>query len=286
MISKNIIYGLVDPNTNEIRYIGKSTSGLSRPREHLKPSAYLKQKNHKANWIKHLVSNNQLPYIVVLQEAETKEELTQLEIKFIAEYRNKGYKLTNGTNGGEGAPGMIHKQESRDKISLRRINYLKTLTEPLKAPNKKEHVFIDGVECKVCFDCKQPKPLGCFSKFKRIWDGLKQICRECSKKRTNEWRKSKPIEKLSQEELKQSYEKRKQSITEALKAKYKTNPEIKDKIAKAKNKAIIAINVITNELIEFSSGLHAKEAGYDNTNISTAIKSGKPYRGYIWKFKS
>jgi hypothetical protein len=33
-----IIYGLVDPETEELRYIGKSSTGMSRPKKHFYPS--------------------------------------------------------------------------------------------------------------------------------------------------------------------------------------------------------------------------------------------------------
>jgi hypothetical protein len=39
MTSKEkIIYGLVDPNLNKIRYVGRSSSGLWRPNAHRYPS--------------------------------------------------------------------------------------------------------------------------------------------------------------------------------------------------------------------------------------------------------
>lgn len=43
-----LIYALQDPNTKEIRYIGRSTKGLKRPQNHLLPCYYLAKKNKKA----------------------------------------------------------------------------------------------------------------------------------------------------------------------------------------------------------------------------------------------
>ena len=37
MPSKFLIYGLVDPRDGQLRYVGKSTSGLRRPRSHWYP---------------------------------------------------------------------------------------------------------------------------------------------------------------------------------------------------------------------------------------------------------
>lgn len=33
-MSRFLIYGLVDPRTNEVRYVGRSSSGLVRPKHH------------------------------------------------------------------------------------------------------------------------------------------------------------------------------------------------------------------------------------------------------------
>lgn len=47
---------------------------------------------------------------------------------------------------------------------------------------KKEHVFIDGIECKECSVCKNILPLEHFTKNKGTTDGLRARCRECDNK--------------------------------------------------------------------------------------------------------
>lgn len=50
-----LIYGLVDPRTSELRYIGRSSSGLTRPKQHTAPAALAKDVARKGNWLRQLV---------------------------------------------------------------------------------------------------------------------------------------------------------------------------------------------------------------------------------------
>lgn len=95
-----IIYALLDPDTNEIRYIGKSEKGLERPRQHFEPGK-LKKLSKKNNWIKSLIGKGKLPKIKILCSCSNTNELNQKEIEFIALFKNSG-KLTNMTDGGTG----------------------------------------------------------------------------------------------------------------------------------------------------------------------------------------
>jgi hypothetical protein len=107
-MSKNIIYALVEPwDQHIIRYIGKSSTGLRRPKSEFCNSR-LVGNSHKENWIKSRIANgytDRMQYIVILEEYPddiTKEQLNNAEISFISEYRAKGFDLTNATNGGDG----------------------------------------------------------------------------------------------------------------------------------------------------------------------------------------
>lgn len=286
---KYIIYGLTDPDTQEVRYIGKSTSGMKRPLEHKKPSN-LKVQSHKVNWIKSLISVNKMYGIIVLESTSAPEELDAREIYWISEYKNRGVNLTNGTDGGEGALGREVSDNTKEIMSKRRKEYYENNPEKAKEiglKSRKQHEFIDGVECKECFDCRQFKPLPEFSSHKETWDGHNHLCKECAKTRTAKYRESNPTEKLSSDEWKQSYKDRKEAMSNGAKLAYENNPELRKNLSKKKSKAVIGIPVEAGlQPVEFTSALIAyKEAGFNNTYISLAIKSGKPYKGYLWKFK-
>lgn len=98
-----IIYGLVDPETEELRYIGKSSTGMSRPKKHFYPSTLKNERTYKNRWVNSVLKRcGKLPVIVILAEAKNVDNLNKLEIKLINRARNSGVRLTNIQNGGDG----------------------------------------------------------------------------------------------------------------------------------------------------------------------------------------
>jgi hypothetical protein len=129
------IYSLADPNTNMVRYIGKSINPKRRYNEHIN-NCYKSSNNHKDNWIKLLLSDNQKPIMNIIEET-TIDIWGEREKHWISFYDN----LTNSTSGGEdGTPSeeVIYKmkinntgnnnpmwgkkwtKEQRDKLSKQR----------------------------------------------------------------------------------------------------------------------------------------------------------------------
>jgi len=117
MSMSNVIYGLIDPNTKELRYIGYSNNLQRRMRAHCNP-CNLKKITHKNNWINSLIKLGQKPYVIVLETYDTQEELPQAEIEMIAYYKYIGCSLTNSTYGGDGTYGRIVSEETRRKTSI------------------------------------------------------------------------------------------------------------------------------------------------------------------------
>jgi hypothetical protein len=71
----------------------------------------------------------------------------------------------------------------------------------------------------------------------------------------------------------------------SIKKKYE-DPVYAAKVAKSLQKPIIATNVNNSfDIMEFESAKAAKDKGFINTRISTAISQNRPYKGYYWKFK-
>lgn len=119
-----IVYGLIDPNTNHIRYIGKSVSGITRVLHHKTPSSLKESNTHKNNWIKSLKANNQEYSYYILFVADyrlNKEEaniiLYKVEQRFISLYRKIDNNLTNSDDGGPGVTGRKTSIETRKKMS-------------------------------------------------------------------------------------------------------------------------------------------------------------------------
>jgi len=118
VIPKNIIYGLFDPRNGELRYVGKSTTGMRRPNAHCMPSG---RKGHtwNARWLAELWTHGLKPEISVLEEHTCSENLPDAEQFFIAYFRSLGCRLTNLTKGGEGALGAVRSRENRIAQSRR-----------------------------------------------------------------------------------------------------------------------------------------------------------------------
>lgn len=122
---KYLIYALQDPRNGEIRYIGRSSSGLNRPRQHLCPSVYNKevQKNYPVyNWVRKLDKMGMRAEIIVIQSFVeiTNEELDNCEIYWISEFKKKGSPLLNLGIGGGGCRGVKWSEETRKKLSNRK----------------------------------------------------------------------------------------------------------------------------------------------------------------------
>lgn len=113
---KYCIYGLKDPRTAEIRYVGKSSSVMQRPLSHATLGSLAKP-SHKNNWIKQLKSLG-LSYAVVVLEEPGKAKLDERERFWIAEGRRLGWSLTNIASGGEGNDSESWTSEMRKKVSI------------------------------------------------------------------------------------------------------------------------------------------------------------------------
>lgn len=106
------IYALVDPRTQQIRYVGKANDPQHRLRDHLRE----KRKSYKNSWIKELRDNGLVPELQIVEEVPVTNWMER-ERYWIAYYRDLGMALVNGTDGGDGVHGMQHTPEARAKIS-------------------------------------------------------------------------------------------------------------------------------------------------------------------------
>ena len=91
MESKRIIYALYCPITDDIHYIGKSTQGLIRPKQHLIESHSKKIKE----WVEELSFFDLKPKIKVLEYVSELEDLDAKERWWITKSINNGAYLLN-----------------------------------------------------------------------------------------------------------------------------------------------------------------------------------------------
>lgn len=121
------IYYYLDNKKNKIIYIGKDSniSNKRRHKEHLRPSAYNHQK------INRVIQNNpqRYEYKVFIRGKISQRLLNAFEIVFIRMYNPQ----FNFTDGGEGALGYKHTQDSLEKMSGKNHHlYGKTLSDEYK----------------------------------------------------------------------------------------------------------------------------------------------------------
>lgn len=101
---KGIIYGMKDPRSGEVRYIGKTIQQLElRVRGHLKPHTLQRCDTHLTRWLRQLRSEGLKPIAFVIEEVSIKD-LDKTEVFWIAHYKSLGAKLVNIAPGGTGGP--------------------------------------------------------------------------------------------------------------------------------------------------------------------------------------
>lgn len=106
------IYVLFDPRDSEdIRYVGATQNPKKRLSVHLSDK---KTFNHRANWIRSVLSDGVKPKMKVIEDAPD-DDWQSREKYWIKYYRNAGFNLTNQTDGGDGT--LNPSEETRAKIS-------------------------------------------------------------------------------------------------------------------------------------------------------------------------
>ena len=108
------IYALLDPRSNEIRYVGKTINLRKRLARHCRAS---KRVSHKHCWIRFLQKNGVKPTMKVLEEVINDDESVWQERErfWIAKFKSEGVQLTNADTGGRG--GKMLSEEVKAKIS-------------------------------------------------------------------------------------------------------------------------------------------------------------------------
>jgi hypothetical protein len=114
------IYGLVDPRTQELRYVGKTTKGLKvRWLEHLRDHKREKVKarglGHRQKWCALLERLGLQPEIFEIETVDG--DGCEEEIHYIAYFKSIGCALTNKSAGGDGGNCGPLSPEHKKKLS-------------------------------------------------------------------------------------------------------------------------------------------------------------------------
>lgn len=88
---KKIIYALLCPITKDVHYIGKSTSGIARPKQHMIESHSKKI----SDWVDDLKSIGHKPDIKILEKISETQDIDLRERYWIQKYLTEGAVLLN-----------------------------------------------------------------------------------------------------------------------------------------------------------------------------------------------
>lgn len=112
---KTYIYTISDPETGDIRYVGKSNNIKDRFRKHLEYRDNGERKTYLYSWMRSLDKD---PIIEIIEECDI-SEWEFYERYWISQCLAWGFKLTNLTDGGDGLtkfkPSVIKKLKSINK---------------------------------------------------------------------------------------------------------------------------------------------------------------------------
>ncbi len=115
-----VVYGLYDPRTEELRYIGQTVRPLNeRVKYHLSRHNLAVSKSRCSNWLRSLISVGLRPMAKVLEEAFSREDLDSLEINLIRQARENFGHLVNHAAGGLSASGYSLNESFRSAVSKR-----------------------------------------------------------------------------------------------------------------------------------------------------------------------
>jgi hypothetical protein len=126
------IYGLVDPRTDEVFYVGLTTkSAQHRLNSHVRESlkADPKKRTYKQNKICAILSEDLTPSAVVLEESAdwSIDDLKTAEKRWIKLLKSNGLSLCNLTDGGDGNQGWIPSPETIERL---RVSVKNALSDP------------------------------------------------------------------------------------------------------------------------------------------------------------
>jgi len=206
------IYGLKDPITKQLRYVGQTKQ--ERLKNRFNYHVNEKTNTRKNQWIRSLRKKGLLPEMFVIDECYSLDELNELEIFWIAYFKYIGCRLTNVSSGGGGMMGIKQSPETIAKRAAKQVGTKRT------------------EECK-----KRMSELA-----KNRGESFKRKMSEIGKSRSAEYYKAFVASKVAvynkktKEEKDKIYQKRKETL---IKRGYKVTDETKKKLSEVQKGRVV-----------------------------------------------
>lgn len=116
-LQKNMIYGIIDPRSGAVCYVGKTIIGKERWRIHCNSLGRNEHFNPRLQYLFNLIKETQKLQFFIIETGLAEEFIDVREVYWIEKYRAEGIDLFNMTDGGDGRLHYRHKEESKLKIS-------------------------------------------------------------------------------------------------------------------------------------------------------------------------
>lgn len=130
----SFIYALIDPRTDDIRYIGKTEDPKQRLRWHIWNGGRVS--DMKRAWITALKDAGLEPTIRILEIVPGGVDWEEAERRHISIAKTAGANLTNGTDGGEGVPNSARGEKWRAALRASHVNNPRRVEGNKKAAEK------------------------------------------------------------------------------------------------------------------------------------------------------
>ncbi len=281
------IYILLDPRTNEIRYLGKTNDTKERLYGHLYEKGKL---GHKYKWIQQLKKNGLKPIIEIL-DTVPKEEEEFWEKHYISLLKSWGIRLTNFTDGGNNPP--VIRRFGKDNVFVNNNNVREKILTMNKSRKGKTFIELYGEEkAEELKKWKSEK----YSGENNPMFGRKQSKEtrdKIAKKRTGKtgYKHTEESKELIRKKLEGKPKSKKTKDKQRIAALNRPTitQETRDKLSKAqssKSKGIIyQLDKKTNKIVKVWKGFSelTKYFGNKSSNICSCITGKlKSSNGFIW----
>jgi predicted GIY-YIG superfamily endonuclease len=116
---KRTLYLLLDPRTDEVRYVGITKHDINRRfASHIQDSYNKRHQSHRVRWLRSLREQGLKPAIRKYRDVEEGERWQDAEIAAVAHFKKLGARLVNGTVGGDGTTGREWRPNAEQRAKM------------------------------------------------------------------------------------------------------------------------------------------------------------------------
>lgn len=273
------IYKLIDPETNDIRYIGQTDNIKRRYNDHISSSFNENSdcyNTYKARWIRKLKSKDLLPLIEIVEECIDFIQSNIRENYYIEKLTNEGYKLTNSHS----LDVTEFSIETKKKMSTARKG--KTLEEIVGLEKSIELKEYYSEKIKLNNPNKNSDPL--------VREKISNTLKEYFKDKENHWAYGLKMTDEHNEKLRIAQLNRKKSISKRMPMTEEQKEKLRNSIkgTKIKRSQILQYDLDMILVKEWNSlrEIERIDTTMSRSQIAKCCKGNKEtYAGFIWKYK-